>query len=122
MRVRAEGTATRAYMLVLLRKLQRHSDWKSGMDLLLDYRELDLTRLSFDHVFDQARMVDGTSAAEDFGKIAHVVSRDLEFGIIRSWEMLAGPEVASRTRCFRAMDDAEAWLAQSKGCVGPYGP
>ena len=47
------------------------------------------------------------------GRISHVVSRSVDFGMIRMWENMADEQVSFYSRVFYAMDEARKWIVDS---------
>ena len=88
-----------------------HDEWTPGDPFLFDYTELDTTRLSTEDVHLLAEL--GTPRASDIGqgKAAVVVDRDLEYGLVRMFQVFVEDNVASRFRLFRSRDEALIWLA-----------
>jgi hypothetical protein len=91
------------------RCLKEDPSCSGPLNVLLDVSDADLV--------PQASQLGAVSAAlslvrrkVQFRACAIVATRDVMFGMMRMFEVLAG-DYFSATRVFRKMDEAEAWLA-----------
>jgi hypothetical protein len=89
--------------------------WKSGMHVLVDFRGLSTDHLTVAQV---QQIVDlHAPYMERIGSspVAVVVSRPVDFGMVRMWEAMAA-RMFPRHEVFYTTDDARAWLSsQSAG-------
>ncbi len=109
--VRTRGLAAVEGFSAFLSDVVTHPDWRSGMDLLLDHRDLDGSALSEEDIHqltDEAVAIDGELGG---GRWAVVLANDLGFGLARMWQSVPEGKGIPRRRLFRVVEEAEAWLA-----------
>jgi hypothetical protein len=94
----------------LARSLLAHPDWHSAVNVLVDYRESDFTELSKIEMEQVAKSIVEIANEFDGARAALVVSREVDFGIVRMWEMSTGDEIPFAFRVFRSIDEARAWI------------
>jgi hypothetical protein len=94
----------------LARSLLAHPDWHGAANVLVDYRESDFTELSKIEMERISKSI--VEIANEFGgaRAAIVVSREVDFGIVRMWEMSTGDAILFAFRVFRSIDEARAWI------------
>ncbi|MHC4872631.1 MAG: hypothetical protein ACYTFY_12385 [Planctomycetota bacterium] len=93
--------------------LLTHSDFRTNINQLFDCTEGQLEATA-----DELR-----KTAKDFLKVADVlglkrklalaVSRDVDFGMMRMYEVHFQPDPGVQIRSFRSLDEARAWLVES---------
>jgi len=104
------GKLSKNKLLESLGKLYTAPDFQPDMDVLWDLREADLSVFSTVDIelvrdFVGARWGTGGSS-----RAALVVSRDVDFGLSRMFEMLLESHTTSKVQVFRDMDEALEWL------------
>lgn len=83
--------------------------WHPAMNCVADFRQLDLNTLKHD---DVVRLADlHIQMAERIGnaRIAIVVSRPVDFGMVRMWQAMVEERFPAHS-VFYDMDDAMRWL------------
>lgn len=93
-----------------LTAMVRHPAYRTGMNALWDLRGGGFSRIvnaELKRMIDTARDHDGLRAG---ARVALLVETDLEFGLARMTEILAG-DLASEIRVFRDPDAAAAWVS-----------
>ena len=88
-----------------------HEEWKPGGLILCDHTELNAGPLTVADV--QGIAILGRKYKDQFGsaKLATFVSRDLEYGLARMWEVYVESEGwHASEKLFRERDEALAWL------------
>jgi hypothetical protein len=89
-----------------------HEEWKPGGRILCDHTELNAGPLTVDDVQDIANISRKYKAQFGNAKVATLVSRDLEYGMARMWEVFVESEVWDASEeLFRDRDNAVAWLS-----------
>ncbi len=89
-----------------------HKNWKPGTPVLIDETNFHSENLSIEEIKDIANQC--VRLRNKFGpsKCAIFVSRDLEFGINRMWEVFVEKEWDVVLDFFRSRDDAIEWLKE----------
>lgn len=87
-----------------------HPDFEPGFNSLWDLRSASLARLDFEALRDIVRLAATKRDARGSGKVALVVTADVDYGVSRVYEMLASglPTVVG---VFRSVEEATAWFA-----------
>ena len=97
-----------------------HADFRSGMDVLVDARQANMSYLT------SADIVELKSHAQKFfpqrgsSNIAWVTERDVDYGLVRMYELRYEADLPGSLQVFRSISNAEAWLLNQpkKGVVG----
>jgi hypothetical protein len=108
------GDANVPGMAAMIAGLLTDTRWEPGGAILVNHTDLNAAPLTVAHVQAIADM--GSQARKQVGKarVAHVVSRDLEFGLVRMWEALIDGHWDASAMCFRSYDEAVAWLKRGR--------
>ena len=94
----------------ILESLVTHESWKPGTPFLVDHSHLDAAPLTTDDMIKIVGFNRQFRAELGKAKCAHVLARDLEFGLGRMWEAFVENEWDVSERLFKSRDDAIAWL------------
>lgn len=94
----------------ILESLVTHEKWKSGTPFLVNHADLNSAPLTSDDMMEIARINAQYGARIGKSKCAHLLARDLEFGMARMWEAFVQGKWDVSVRSFRSRDDAVAWL------------
>jgi hypothetical protein len=94
------------------RALREHASLPQGVDVLLDFTELE-TFPDSEHIRSVALEVGSLMPAIQWRNCALVAPADLAFGIGRMFEM-ATETYFRAIMVFRKRDEAEAWLAKGR--------
>ena len=109
--VKTSGDAELGTFREMMDSMLAHEEWKPGSPFLLDHSELNAGTLTVDDI----RGIAGFCAQrrDRFGraKCAIVVSRDLEFGIGRMWQVFVSNRWDVTEELFKSKDDAREWLS-----------
>ena len=97
----------------ILETLVTHAKWKPGTPFLVDHTHLNAAPLTTEDMIAIARFNGQYRAQIGKAKCAHVLARDLEFGMARMWEIFVENEWDVFERLFKSRDDAIAWLTGS---------
>ncbi len=84
--------------------------YKIGMGRLWDFRDADLSALGTETVVEMAQYSLRFPPGINDVKVAFVVSRDLEYGLTRMFEMSSSAKTPISV--FRKIDDAEKYLME----------
>ncbi|GLH70501.1 hypothetical protein GETHPA_20340 [Geothrix rubra] len=117
-RIRAWGAARLEGFVGYAREVQEHPAWQPGMAILVDLQDLDLTPMKADDINRLVAIQKTYSKDAVSGPIATVVSRLVDFGIVRMWEAHVS-STGRNHRVFTDLDEARAWLLQQTGRSRP---
>ena len=84
--------------------------WVPGTPLLTNHTELNSGPLTVDDINRIASLAGNARVALGPLRLASLVSRDLEFGLARMWEVYVEEKWDGATAVFRSRDDAISWL------------
>ena len=90
----------------------KDSRWRTGTNVIVDYRLSELDTLSGEGTHALANVIKKLKEEIGGGRVAHVVSRAVDYGMIRMWENLVVNEVLFEFRVFYSIDDAKKWVAR----------
>jgi len=107
---KTQGDATFDGLAGMTSALLSHEKSMPGGTVLVDHSDLKADSLKLGEIRSLAEMTAQARTQIGRARIAHVVSRDLEFGLVRMWENFASPHTDARLGCFRSRDHAIAWL------------
>ncbi len=86
-----------------------HPEHIDGMDTIFDFRQADLTFATKEIIEAYARWL-APYLPRIAKRVATVVQRDLEFGIVRMWNTHAEGISDQQRMIFRDMESAREWL------------
>ena len=92
------------------KKMVSHPDFSSGMSVIWDTRQADISQISQDDMRVISSHIAQLTKERGEGKGALVVSDDISFGVSRMGEMMTEKSVTVTVRVFRSMEDAEKWI------------
>ena len=84
--------------------------YKKGMGRLWDFRDADLSSLDSEIITQMAQYSLSFPPGINDVKVAFVVSRDLEYGLSRMFEISSNAKTPIFV--FRSMDEANRWLME----------
>jgi hypothetical protein len=89
-------------------------------NLLIDHSNLDAGSLTMDAVGSLSNTTASLKDTFKARKIAHVVNGDLQYGLVRAWEIMLENAGAAdiETRVFRSRTAAVAWISSSPSTAG----
>lgn len=111
--VTATGPATIADILSFVDEILRDGRWQNGVNAIVDYRLADLNVLSYPDANVLADSIRKLKREIGVCRIAHVVSRAVDFGMVRMWESMVEGQVSFDVRVFYSMDEARRWTVRS---------
>lgn len=113
-RITVRGTVTLTDLKSALELLVASPGYRPRIAMLWDLRAADAGELRAPDLTRYARHL--ADYPERFGaRVAMVVSRDLEFGVMRMWQSFAEAPVPQERRVFRNLDEALGWLRETDG-------
>ena len=108
--IRACGIATIEGWEALDVELENHPQMRLDLDVLHDYRELDLRQLSTEDIVVSSNFTKEFWAAKDRGRWAFVSRSKADFGMLRMWELRTKYGVNAKIQVFKTIEDANEWL------------
>lgn len=113
-RITVHGRVSPGDLKTALDRLIAHPGYRPKIAMLWDLRAADAGDLHAAQLSEYARHL--ANRPERFGaRVAIVVSRDLEFGVMRMWQSFAEAPVPQDRRVFRNLDEALGWLHETDG-------
>ena len=105
------GPITKQDLIEAIYRLIADPQWEKQMNVIADFRnaKLELTTQEMYEYADWVRQKDSTKY------LAIVVSRTLDFGMSRMFEMLTEPDHYKDSRVFFDLADAEQWIELKNG-------
>ncbi len=108
--VKTNGAGDVGGIIAFIEDVVSHSEWRSGMSILVDHRELELHEITQAGVGIVSRFFQSVASQLGDGKLALVMNRDVDFGIARAWEAITSDNAEMDIFVFRDFDRAIAWL------------
>ena len=109
--IKTRGVADFKRFQDMVKSLFEHDKWKLGSHILIDHTELDSGFLTTNDIQAIANLCAEYRAFFGKGKIAIVVARDLEYGMIRMWQAFMNSKVWDMSdKLFKSRDEAIAWI------------
>ena len=87
-----------------------HKDWKVADDILWNACSCRFNGLDMESLKDIAKMTSKYADKRGNGKAACVVSKDLDFGIARMFELINEGQFGFKFRVFKTVESAIDWI------------
>lgn len=104
------GTLSLNELLAKLDEIYSIPDFEPDMNVLWDLKDADLASFSTDDIHKVRDFVGHKWGTGGTSRAALVVSRDIDFGLSRMYEVSLESITTSKLQVFRDMDKALAWL------------
>lgn len=106
------GLASKNGLIEMLHSLIELCLQNDTADIIVDHSDLDASQLSTDDISEICRHFIKAIDLMKTRKIAHVATKDLQFGFVRMWETLVGIEgsLDIKLRVFRNKKNALEWI------------
>ena len=108
--IEAKGDASVEGLSELIDQLFRFPQWESGMSTLIDFRNFSITPLKNDDIMKVSQMVKALKDALGDGDCAIAVSREIDYGLVRMWQIQTESGVQVQIEVFMSYDEAFKWL------------
>jgi hypothetical protein len=106
------GMADMTALLEMLHRIAELCRQEQNAKILIDHSDLDASLLTMKNI--ESISLSTVSFKDIFmkRKCAHVVAKDLQFGLVRAWEIIIAMNdfTEIETKLFRNIDDAVVWL------------
>jgi hypothetical protein len=113
-RHKVTGTLQLDELVGILGGIYKSPGFDPDMDVVWDLREADLTSFSSEDVQAVRNFVIRNWGTGGKSRAALVVSRDVEFGLTRMYEVYVESDTKSQVEVFRDMDKAVEWIRSGK--------
>lgn len=90
-----------------------HELWEPGMNIYADYTDSSTVELNSERVAEISHIVRGKSEMLGGGKLAIVMSSDLDFGFGRMFQLLTEDHISKEINVYRDPDEASNWIISS---------
>ena len=110
--VRFMGILDILEMKSALKSIIDQPDWKPGKSIVFDYSDLDFTGFSSKDMQMISDLVVGHKNSFGRGKWAFIISNDLQFGLMRVWEMITEDRVPMIINLFKNRLEAQNWIIE----------
>jgi hypothetical protein len=104
------GDAEVAKLVAMTNDILAHPRWADNKRVLVDHSELNTASLSTEQVHALVHRNASARARVGKARVAILVARSLEFGMVRMWESLIASQWDATTNCFTSRKEAIAWL------------
>ncbi len=98
----------------LFHEILRHPDWRTGMNMLLDYRNVDFSDVAYPEVEQSSTIHKKADERVGDGRIALLMNYPLGFGIGRMYKSMTEHGISASIGVFRDSDDANSWLNENR--------
>jgi hypothetical protein len=85
-------------------------DWEPGKSIIFDYRELDFRPFTSADMHKVSDLVVQYKTLFGSAKWALIISSDLQYGLMRVWEILTEDRVPMNINLFKSRKAARAWI------------
>ncbi len=109
--IMASGDPTNVEFERYLNDLINNPSWQPGIAILNDFRELHIKNLTCNNVRENVRLHERYRERLSSSCIAVVVKNQVDFGLVRMWELLAESSFPLH-RVFYSIDEAVIWLSK----------
>ena len=106
----ASGNISSSEIIKALHGLLQDSQFKSGMDILWDFRQVKTENMRADQIREIVSFIKNNQEKRGANyRVALVVSRDIDFGLARMYEAYT-QELPFQLQIFKQLSAAEDWL------------
>lgn len=117
--IKWSGAVTTQDIIAFNRELAQDSDYRSGLNRLVDLRRTKIEAPSDEFKEMVREVISDRDASEGDRRGAMVVGRDLEYGLMRMVGTMTD-QTHSVVRPFRRLDEAMAWLGLPETLGHPF--
>lgn len=113
-RLSLAGRLTARDVIHAIEELKGGPHYAPDLPRLWDLRQADLSKLSRDEFGRISRAARASHMSKPGAHVAVLVSRDIDFGMARMFELTEGDNLLASMRVFRDVEAALAWLAEGR--------
>ena len=114
MHVVAKGRISFEMLKQMYESVLMNSQYESGMGRMWDFRHIDVSLLNSDNLKSFAQFMKKKDLGIDRAHSAILVSRDLEYGMVRMLQALGDGVLSPNVLVTRKQDEALAWIKKAK--------
>lgn len=111
---KTSGDADLLTLNAMVLEIVRHPQWTKHGQVLVDHSDLNSDTLSSEHLRKHVQRNASVRNHVGNARVALLVARTLEFGMVRMWEGLVSSNWDATTMCFTVREEAIAWLKQGR--------
>lgn len=111
---KTSGDADLPTLDAMAREIVGHPLWTLHRQVLVDHTDLNAAPLSTDQLRAHVHLNATIRHRVGNARVALLVSRSLEFGMVRMWEALVASKWDATTKCFTVREQALTWLKQDQ--------
>ena len=97
-----------------LGKLFSNENWSPGMSILADYTDSSTIDLNSELVSQISHLVKGQNEIMGEGKLAIIMSSDLDYGYARMFQLLTEDYIDKEVNIYRDRETAYEWIISSE--------
>ena len=110
--ISTEGDGDVEGIIAFLKDIISHPQWRPGNHILLDHRALKIDAITESGIENVSAYFKSITDKLGNGKVALVMTRDIDFGIARAWENITAYDVDTKVYVFRELEKAISWLKE----------
>ena len=114
MHVVANGRISFEMLKQMYESVLMNPQYESGMSQMWDFRHIDVSLLNSDNLKSFAQFMKKKDLGIDRAHSAILVSRDLEYGMVRMLQALGDGVLSPNVLVTRNQDEALAWIKKAK--------
>jgi hypothetical protein len=99
-------------LIEFLKELYEKPEFDTNMNVIWDLGEADFSAVASSDVRTVMELVGKKWGVEGKSKAALVVSKEVDFGLTRMYEILMSGATSSKVMVFKNMEKAREWLAE----------
>ena len=104
------GGANLDLLKTLVSDALQHPKWDEFIPTLVDCRGFSANNLSSDDVYELSELCKSLGTHLGSGGCALVMSKELDFGLARMWQMMTEGHIEMPIEIFRDIDEAREWV------------
>lgn len=112
-RIRVTGAQSRSTLEAAIEELIGHPEWDESLNRLWDCREAELEGMTGGDIRQLRDSVERRGAVVGTGRTAYIVSRDVDFGMVNMFRLIAEDSLPIEIQAFRDPEEAERWVTKS---------
>ncbi len=113
--IAVRGELTISGIAEYIRKTLADPRWRPGMNVLFDYRRVDVDKLSGEDIEHMADLVVAHKDEHRGSRLAMVMDNDLSFGLARMWQSQVGEAGSLEASLVtHSMSEALEWLKMAR--------
>lgn len=110
MLVEITGAANVPLLKEMVEEVIKHPNWHEAIPGLIDFRGFSASGLSSDDVYELADVCRNLGRMLGSGNCALVMSKEIDFGLARMWQMMTEAHVEMEIEIFKSIEEAREWI------------